>query len=79
MTSFHQEATSRTPEVELDSAKGIFTLKGESYPEDITGFFGPVRVALNDVLEQVENGLEVEIKLIYFNSSFIICSCNYFL
>jgi len=69
MTSFHQEATSRTPEVELDSAKGIFTLKGESYPEDITGFFGPVRVALNDVLEQVENGLEVEIKLIYFNSS----------
>ena len=69
MTSFYQEASSRTPEVELDSEKGIFTLKGESYPEDITGFFGPVRVALNDVLESVDKDLNVEIKLLYFNSS----------
>ena len=69
MTSLYQEATSRTPAVELDSDKGIFTLTGESYPEDITGFFGPVRVALNEVLEHVQNGLAVEIKLIYFNSS----------
>ena len=69
MTSLHQEATTRTPEVVLDSAKGMFVLKGESYPEDITGFFGPVRVALTQALDEVENGLNVEIKLIYFNSS----------
>ena len=69
MTSLHQEATTRTPEVLLDSAKGMFVLKGESYPEDITGFFGPVRIALTQVLDEVENGLNVEIKLIYFNSS----------
>lgn len=69
MTSFQQDASSRTPAVELDSEKGIFVLKGESYPEDITGFFGPVRVALNDVLEQVNKPLNVDIKLVYFNSS----------
>ena len=69
MTTFHQEASSRTPEVVLDSDKGIFLLKGESYPEDITGFFGPVRVALNEVLEQVQHSLNVDIKLVYFNSS----------
>ena len=69
MTIFHQEATSRTPQVELDSTKGIFLLQGESYPEDSTVFFAPIRVALNDVLEDVKNGLNVDIKLIYFNSS----------
>ena len=69
MTTFHQEASSRTPAVELDSAKGIFSLKGESYPEDIAGFYGPVRAALNDALEHVTDGLNVEIKLVYFNSS----------
>ena len=59
MISLQQDASSRTPAVELDSEKGIFVLQGESYPEDITGFFGPVRVALNDVLEQINKPLNV--------------------
>ena len=69
MTTYTQEATSRTPNVNLDGANGLFSLTGESYPEDITSFYGPIRVALNEVLENLSQPLQVEIKLVYFNSS----------
>lgn len=66
---FQQDATSRTPAVTLDPAKGIFSLVGESYPEDITGFYGPVRVALNEALQSLSGPFSVDLKLVYFNSS----------
>lgn len=69
MSTYTQEATSRTPHVNLDGANGLFSLSGESYPEDITSFYGPIRVALNEVLENLNQPLQVEIKLVYFNSS----------
>lgn len=69
MSTYNQEATSRTPTVTLDGANGLFSLSGESYPEDITSFYGPIRVALNEVLENLNQPLQVEIKLVYFNSS----------
>lgn len=63
------EATPRTPAVTLDADKGLFVLEGESYPEDITSFYQPIRDALNAYLEDLKNTLKVEIKLLYFNSS----------
>ena len=63
------EKTSRTPLVVIDPAEGLFKLEGESYPEDIAGFFTPVRNALEDSFGEMKNGLKVVIDLVYFNSS----------
>ena len=69
MPGLNIAATSRTPAVVLDGKAGLLSLSGESYPEDITGFFGPIRVALNEAMEKADNQFNVEIKLVYFNSS----------
>ena len=69
MPGLNIAATSRTPAVILDDKAGLFSVSGESYPEDITGFFGPIRVALNEAMEKAESQFNVEIKLVYFNSS----------
>lgn len=69
MPGLNIAATSRTPAVVLDDKAGLFSLSGESYPEDITGFFGPIRVALNEAMEKADSQFNVEIKLVYFNSS----------
>ena len=63
------DATSRTPAVILDEKTGYFCLTGESYPEDITGFYGPIRVALNEAMTKAEDAFKADIKLVYFNSS----------
>ena len=69
MTGLNISATSRTPAVTLDEKACLFRLVGESYPEDITGFYGPIRVALNEAVEMASDGFKIEIKLVYFNSS----------
>lgn len=63
------EQTSRTPLVVIDPDAGLFRLEGESYPEDIAGFYTPVRNTLEESFSEMKNGLSVEINLIYFNSS----------
>lgn len=69
MSGLILEKTSRTPAVVIDPKAGLFKLEGESYPEDIAGFFGPVRSTLEESLNEMENGLHVVIDLLYFNSS----------
>ena len=59
-------ATSRTPEVVFE--KGLCSIKGECYPEDITEFAAPVMDNLRDGLSE-SNNFKVEIELYYFNSS----------
>ncbi|MGC6484408.1 MAG: DUF1987 domain-containing protein [Candidatus Puniceispirillales bacterium] len=63
------EKTSRTPLVVIDTAAGLFKLEGESYPEDIAGFFTPIRSTLEESFSEMDGGLKVEINLVYFNSS----------
>ena len=60
------EATSRTPEVNIDGNK--IDIKGECYPEDITAFSEPIIESLNSAIEDNQN-LVIEIQLKYFNSS----------
>ncbi|MBL29232.1 MAG: Fe-S oxidoreductase [Rhodospirillaceae bacterium] len=63
-------ATDRSPEVDFDFEKGVFTLRGESYPEDVPKFFGPLIDDLNAYLSS-DNlpSVEMNFELIYFNSS----------
>ena len=63
------EATSRTPAINLDSAAARLGITGESYPEDVTGFYAELTSALNAYIESGAEALTTEIKLTYFNSS----------
>lgn len=72
MTAISQPATERSPEVRFDPAAGRLTLKGESYPEDAAGFFGPLFEALKTHLADSGDSapqINVHIELTYFNSS----------
>ena len=63
-------ATTRTPAVAFDFAKHHLRIKGESYPEDVTEFYGPVFAALDAYLGSLGNGnCRFDFELIYLNSS----------
>lgn len=68
MTSFHRLPTSRTPEVRFDPGTGHLSLKGESYPEDITKFYGELEQILKDYISSQPSHLNAEFELNYFNS-----------
>lgn len=63
-------ATGRTPGVTFDFAAGHLRLTGESYPDDVAGFFGPVFEALRSFLAlSGRQPIRVDMELLYFNSS----------
>lgn len=65
------EATKHTPLVRLDSDSHILEIRGESYPENILEFYGPVLDWVNAYLEEISGNQSVivNIELIYFNSN----------
>ena len=64
-------ATDRTPEIVLTLQPAKLSIKGESYPEDVSAFYGQVIQAVNSLVESTAGELNVEIQLIYINSSSI--------
>ena len=64
------DATERTPEIHFDFNNGFFSIKNESYPEDIAGFYGQLMEQLSTWLKN-QNGTNIvfTFELIYFNSS----------
>ena len=63
-------ATERSPEVAFDFAQHQLKLKGESYPEDVAAFYGPLVAALDGWLNSLANSVvNFDIELVYFNSS----------
>jgi hypothetical protein len=64
-------ATDRTPEIFLTSQPAKLSIKGESYPEDVSAFYGQVIQAVNSLVESPIGNLDVDIQLIYINSSSI--------
>jgi len=70
MDSIKIEATDRSPEIDFDFDAGKFVIRGESYPEDVTAFFGPLIEKLEEFLDGIgDGGVEFNFELIYFNSS----------
>ena len=70
MPKLHIAATDRTPEVDFDFDDNHLRLKGESYPEDVSAFYGPVFRALDEYLGNIGGGAcRFDLELIYFNSS----------
>lgn len=64
-------ATDRTPEIILTQEPVKLSIKGESYPEDVSAFYGQVIQAVNNLVESPLGDLEAEVQLIYINSSSI--------
>lgn len=63
-------ATARTPAVTFDFDKHHLKIAGESYPEDVTEFYGPVFAALDAYLAALgEGACRFDFELIYLNSS----------
>ncbi len=71
ITDLQIAATDRTPEISLLPATGIFSMKGESFPEDVSAFYGQVIVAIDQLAGKLGRPLEVDIAMVYINSSSI--------
>ncbi len=64
------EATERSPEIDFQFVANRFAFRGESYPEDVAAFYGPLMNKLESHLATVTSGtVEFDFELIYFNSS----------
>lgn len=63
--------TTSTPEVRSSAIEGELRLSGDSYPENSFEFFQPVFAWTERRLAKPENGLRLELSLVYLNTSSI--------
>jgi hypothetical protein len=71
MSDLHIAATDRTPEIQLSAAQGIFSMRGESFPEDVAAFYGQVIMAIDALANTIQGPLKVDVAMVYINSSSI--------
>ena len=71
MSDMHIAATDRTPEIQLSIAEGIFSMRGESFPEDVAAFYGQVIMAIDALANTIQGALKVDVAMVYINSSSI--------
>ncbi|MBF0447296.1 MAG: DUF1987 domain-containing protein [Magnetococcales bacterium] len=70
MENIKIEKTERSPELDFNFEENVFTIRGESYPEDVPAFYGPHIDALENHLAGMETGsICFNFELIYFNST----------
>ena len=64
-------ATDRTPAISLTHEPLKLSVLGESFPEDVSAFYGDVISAINQLATTTKGKLEVEMAMVYINSSSI--------
>lgn len=70
MENLEIAATDRSPEIVFDFEGHHLRIRGESYPENVSSFYGPVLDALDSYLAGLgAGGCRFDFELIYFNSS----------
>lgn len=71
MSNMHIDATERSPEILFDFTNNVFSIRGESYPEDVNEFYGRPIGALEDHLARLNGStaISVNLEFVYFNSS----------
>ena len=63
-------ATTRSPGIEFDFKKNTYLIKGESYPEDVVAFYGPLMEKFEAHLSGLKGAsIGFRVELVYFNSS----------
>ncbi len=79
MEAFVREKGKATPWINFDPEKNLLKIKGESYPENSAKFYSPMLEWLESFLQQSNKGpIEVEMELVYFNSSSSKILMNFF-
>ena len=68
MQVFSIESTDRTPKIDIDPQEGLISLSGESFPEDVATFYGPVIDAVSEMVGLCKQ-VRAEVRLVYVNSS----------
>jgi len=63
------KGTEDTPRIEFDYEKGEFTISGRSLPEDVTSFYQPVMVWLEEFALKPKVESKFNFKLEYFNTA----------
>ena len=70
MNNIQIEATERSPEIDFNFAENNFSMRGESYPEDVSEFFGEIMKQFYEYVADLVNAeITFTFELIYFNSS----------
>lgn len=76
MEKFVRRASKVSPEINFDHNTNVFTMKGESRPEDVKGFYDPLMKwldkyhgSLRKNTDENPDVLMVELFMDYFNSS----------
>ncbi len=63
------KGTQETPEVLLDSNKGIFEMSGKSLPEDVKEFYNPILKWFDEYSKSPNSQTILKIKMDYFNTA----------
>ena len=50
MIQFEIPGSDRTPHIQVRSEGGLISFEGESYPEDVATFYGPVVNAITELM-----------------------------
>jgi hypothetical protein len=69
MERYFVEATKMTPQIELDPDKKVYSLTGNSRPENPMQFYKPMFDWLNSYFESATEKMTFEVKMDYFNTS----------
>ena len=62
-------ATERTPEIKFSISDKTLIISGESYPEDVSSFYGELIQICESLSSSDLDSLNVTVSLIYMNSS----------
>lgn len=63
------EKTISTPGINFDADSGLLQIKGESFPENVSKFYGPVLNWIKEYLDNTFQEVRMEFEIVYFNSS----------
>jgi hypothetical protein len=63
------KGTQETPEVMLDSSKGVFEVSGKSLPEDVKEFYNPLLKWFDEYAKKPNPQTVLKIKMDYFNTA----------
>jgi len=69
MQDLQLSATERTPEIKFSISEKTLFIFGESYPEDVSSFYGELIQICESLSSSDLDSLNVTVSLIYMNSS----------
>ena len=69
METIFIEATSTTPEVNIDAYSGIFSFSGKSYPENVNDFYTPIFELIDRYKKKPAKSTILELNWLYYNTA----------